>query len=96
VCNNTITASQLPTIEGAARYGNGVTVDYGAQAELHNNVIVGNANYGVGVLDSSRITMSENVMRGNGSDVVWLDATSDQQRLLDLPQSCQELRDFQN
>lgn len=65
-------------------------------ADSQEQVIVGNANYGIGVLDSPRITLSDNVMRGNGSDVVWLDATSDQQRLLDLPQSCQGLRDFQN
>jgi parallel beta-helix repeat protein len=89
VCNNTVTHSQLPTISDVARYGNGITVDFHSQAELHNNIIVDNANRGVAVLDSSQVDVNDNVIHSNGSDAVWMDDTSTGQRNVDLPQSCE-------
>jgi F-box protein 11 len=89
VCNNIVTDSQYEVFEGSGRYGNGITVDFQAQAELHNNVIVGNANRAVSVLDTAQIMSSDNVMQGNGSDTIWTDSTATQLRNLDLPESCQ-------
>lgn len=89
VCNNTVSQSQLPTIEGQGRYGNGITVDYYSSAELHNNILVNNANYGISVLDESQIDVNSNIVRGNGSNDVWTDDSSAGMRNIDLPQSCE-------
>jgi len=89
VCNNTIIGSQLPQITGEGRYGNGITVDFHSQAELHNNVIVDNANHAVSVLGSSQVDVSDNIVRGNGSNGLWADQSSASLRNVDLPQSCQ-------
>lgn len=89
VCNNTVTGSQLPQITGEGRYGNGITVDFYSQAELHNNVIVDNANHAVSVLHSSQADVSDNIVRGNGSNGLWADQSSASLRNVDLPQSCE-------
>jgi nitrous oxidase accessory protein NosD len=89
ICNNVISRSLEGKIENSPRYGNGITIDFISRAELYYNVIVGNANHAVSVLESSHVSMSGDIMNNNGLDDVWLDETSNQLRNIDLPLSCE-------
>jgi nitrous oxidase accessory protein len=89
VCNNVITSSLEGEIGNSPRYGNGITIDFISRAELHYNVIIGNANHAVSVLESSQVSMSGDTIKNNGLDLVWLDETSNQLRNIDLPLSCE-------
>jgi parallel beta-helix repeat protein len=76
VCDNTVAGSLLPTIEGAGRYGNGITIDYNAEAELYRNVISGNAQHGISLLESAWVTGAENEVDENGAEVLWADESA--------------------
>jgi len=89
VCNNTVVRSLLPTITGSARYGNGITIDFGAQVELHHNTVSGSANYGISVLDTSSATLGENDVHDNAGADLWLDGSAQTVGSASLPGSCQ-------
>jgi parallel beta-helix repeat protein len=76
VCDNTVAGSLLPTIEGAGRYGNGITIDYNAEAELYRNVISGNAQHGISLLESAWALVAENEVGENGAEVLWADESA--------------------
>lgn len=88
VCNNTVGSSLLPAITGSGRYGNGITVDFGAQVELHNNTVTGNANHGISVLADSSVTIGRNDLRDNGAAPIWQDDTATTVASANPPDSC--------
>lgn len=88
VCNNTVVSSLLPTITGSGRYGNGITVDFGSQVELHNNTVTGNANYGISVLDASFVALGRNDVRDNGAAALWQDDRARIVGSMNTPELC--------
>jgi parallel beta-helix repeat protein len=58
------------------RYSSGITIDYDSQVELHDNTVTMSANYGVGVLASSFVTLNDNTLNDNNAGTIWIDDTS--------------------
>lgn len=88
VCNNTVGSSLLPTIISGGRYGNGITVDFGAQVELYNNTVTDNANYGISVLADSSVTIGHNDVSDNGVAAYWQDDSANTVTSANLPDLC--------
>lgn len=66
VCGNEVRNTAAAVIDGGIRYGNGILVDFYSEAEVHNNIVIGNANHGIQALFGSHIVASTNDVQRNG------------------------------
>ncbi|MFN8373760.1 MAG: right-handed parallel beta-helix repeat-containing protein [Anaerolineae bacterium] len=76
LCGNQVSDSQFAGMDDSSRYGSGITIDFGAQVELRNNIVTSSANYGVSVLSSSFVTVNDNELNDNAAGTLWVDDTS--------------------
>jgi parallel beta-helix repeat protein len=88
VCENMVMDSHFAAIQDSARYGNGIAIDYGAQAELRGNTVTGSANYGISVLESSWVALNANSFTDNAAGMVWVSARAQITNDATLPEGC--------
>jgi parallel beta-helix repeat protein len=88
VCGNIVIDSQVLSVEGAVRYGNGITIDFGSTVELRGNTVTGSDNYGISVLSSSLVTLNENILNDNEAGALWVDDTAVTVTDATLPEEC--------
>ena len=70
ICGNVV-RNTLAAVAGAGlRFGNGILIDFHSMAEVHNNIVIDNANHGIQMLFDSRIVASSNDLKRNGSDIL--------------------------
>ena len=68
VCDNVVTNTLPSESDRGIRYGNGILIDFHSMAEVHNNIVVGNANHGVQELFASHLVVTSNDVQRNGVD----------------------------
>ncbi len=68
ICGNVVRNTEAAVSGAGMRFGNGILIDFHSMAEVHNNIVIDNANHGIQMLMDSRIVASSNDLRRNGSD----------------------------
>mgnify|MGYP003972657033 CR=1 FL=1 len=70
ICDNEVRNTAVAGVENGVRYGNGILIDFHSEAEVYNNIVTDNTNYGIQTLFSSYIVASSNDIHGNGLNIL--------------------------
>ena len=70
ICGNVVRNTEAAVAGAGMRFGNGILIDFHSMAEVHNNIVIDNANHGIQMLMDSRIVASSNDLQRNGSDIL--------------------------
>jgi parallel beta-helix repeat protein len=70
ICNNEIRNTAVAAVEDGVRYGNGILIDFHSEAEVHNNIVTDNTNYGIQTLFGSYLVAGANDIQGNRLNVL--------------------------